>query len=295
MPSWNMAGTIITQDTYPELHLDDSEIAILNNANPLLPRESILEDWKVCHNSTVMFEIQYLTGSKRSKPFLYYFPTEMIPDRLINAPGQRVRVELHYGWITMAWDTIVDYIAKNYPEKLRRSTEEATSPIALIPTSLHFSSELSKICELSTLRIRTGWVKPHRIGPVLAICINDIDSFSRRDQILASDGARKLKDIFKLSDPPKWVVDGGNDSWPRNLEAHSTWINITYPTSLGNGIVVNRHQRKYGNDTAYIGGTNLMRTTLRQFPERPTANLQEAKTTRSSESTYQVPRLSGLG
>ncbi|KAJ3963970.1 hypothetical protein EV361DRAFT_943067 [Lentinula raphanica] len=202
MPSWNMAGTTITQDTYPELHLDDSEIAILNNANPLLPQESILEDWK------------------RSKPFLYYFPTEMIPDRLINAPGQRVRVELHYGWIT-TWDTIVDYIATNYPEKLRRSTEEAMSPIALVPTSLHFSSELSKICELSTLRIRTGWVKPHRIGPVLAICINDIDSFSQRDQILASDGARKLKDIFKLSDPPKWVVDGGNDSWPRNLEGLS--------------------------------------------------------------------------
>ncbi|KAJ3964977.1 hypothetical protein EV361DRAFT_11534 [Lentinula raphanica] len=218
----NMSNTAtVTPETYPELYLDESEIARLNNSDSET-KESLLTRWKVCHSSIVMFEVQYLTTScKKSKPFLHYFPTvEMIPDRLINAPGNYVRVKLHYGWFT-TWDTIVDYIARNYPENLRRQTAEATSPIAAVWTSALFSPQLSEIFQLPTLKVQHAWLTSNKGCAFLAICKNDIEQYSQREQILASEGARKLKETFKLNDPPKWVVDVGNSSWPRNLEGSS--------------------------------------------------------------------------
>ncbi|KAJ3769270.1 hypothetical protein FB446DRAFT_748625 [Lentinula raphanica] len=192
----------VTPETYPELYLDKSEIARLNNSDSSM-KEILLTKWK------------------KSKPFLHYFPTvEMIPDRLINAPDNYVRVKLHYGWFT-TWDTIVDYIARNYPENLRRQTAEATSPIAPVWTSALFSPQLSEIFQLPTLKVQHAWLTSNKGCAFLAICKNDIEQYSQRAQILASEGARKLKETFKLNDPPKWVVDVGNSSWPRNLEGLS--------------------------------------------------------------------------
>ncbi|KAJ3712850.1 hypothetical protein FB446DRAFT_748622 [Lentinula raphanica] len=195
----NLSG-LITRDTYPELNLSDREVDELNTTLPEM-REG---------------DIQML---REMKPFLAYFPAETIPNHLIDSPTHRTKVKLSYGWST-TWEAIADYIRKHHPKELEllEGFQETNETSSLVSLGIRFTSTLAELCHLPTLKIKNGWADDRELCACIAICKNESQSLNQRDQILASEGVQKLKEIFQLNNSPMWFVDGLNYNWPHNFE-----------------------------------------------------------------------------